>query len=362
MLKNRLLISILMVIMLIGNAYGEDTSANSYPCAGCGKAITKTAAVIDGRLYHPECFFCFQCGNQIKGEYLKDNEGHYYHPECFEQTQLPVCAQCENTITEGNYITFQGDAYHPECYRKHVAPFCDICGKPLEGSYITDYWGNHFHSRHIDEYPVCTACGRLAWQLDRVQLDDKHLLCSVCTEQSVTSPEQARRLLEEVREELAAKGISVVNMRIRIELVENTLLAAGREVNLHSHVLAHITWKQGQVSAGDETAVIKVLHGLPEDFMRGIIAHELMHAWHHENDAVSISLKLKEGSANWASSFIYREMHTPRSQFFLEGLKVSEDTIYGEGYRQISEYAKKNGVTETLKMLKSESKKNNVNK
>ena len=67
MLRNLLFISFVMVIMLTGNAYGEDTSESSYYCAGCGKVITKTAAVIDGKLYHPECFICIQCGKQMKG-------------------------------------------------------------------------------------------------------------------------------------------------------------------------------------------------------------------------------------------------------------------------------------------------------
>jgi hypothetical protein len=358
MLKNWLVISLLMVIMLSGSAYCDDQSKTGYSCAACGEPIIKTAAVIEGKLYHPECFRCITCDKQIDGEYLKDSEGQYYHPECFEQTQLPNCAHCKKTITEGNYITYQGQAYHPECYRRHVAPSCDVCGKSLEGSYVTDYWGNHFHSSHIDEYPVCTVCGRLAWQRDRVQLDEKQWLCSVCAVQSVTSPEQTRRLLEEVRDELSVKGISVVSMRIRIELVENTLLAAGREPDLHSHVLGHITWKEGQIPTGDESAIINVLKGLPEDFMKGIIAHELMHAWQHENNASDLPLKLREGSANFASSLIYLEMHTPRAQFFMEGLNVSKDPIYGEGYRQLSKFAQQNGVLETLSMLKRESKNN----
>ncbi len=351
------LITIILLFFVV-SVQGETGDKTVYRCAACGKEITKTAAIVDGKLYHPECFRCALCGKPIEGEYLKGTDGKYYHPECLEKLQQPICAYCGKPITEGKYITYEGSAYHPECYTNHIAPRCDICGKPLEGSYITDYWGNHFHPYHIKEFPVCAVCGRLVWQKDKVWLDENRCLCPICSEQSVVDPEHARRLLEEVRDELASMGIVVKTLGIRIELVENPVLAMGRKTDKHSHTFAHIYWKEGYAVEDDQTATIRTLRGVPEDFMRGIIAHELMHAWQHENGVDRTSLKLREGSANWVSSLIYNRMHTKRGQFFITGLENSEDPIYGEGYREMRKYADKHGVQETLKMLITEGEKN----
>ena len=353
----RLVLILLASLALVFNAFGQANSSSDeegtevFRCAACGKPITKTAAVVDGKLYHPECFRCAACDKPIEGEYLRGTDGKYYHPACLERIQNPVCAYCGKLITSGKYITYEGKAYHNECYRHHVAHRCDVCGKPLEGSYITDYWGNRFHPCHTNEYPICAVCGRLVWQ-DKIRLDDERWLCPVCARQSVTDPEHARRLLEQVREELASMGIVVKTLTLRIDLVDNPVLAVGREPDKHSHTFGHIYWKEGYAMLGDENAIISVLGGLPEDLMRGIIAHELMHAWQHENSASEAPLKLREGSANWASSLIYSRMHSRRGQFFLDGLEKSDDPIYGKGYREVTRYADRHGIPKTLKMLK----------
>ncbi|MDP8238156.1 MAG: protein DA1 [Candidatus Hatepunaea meridiana] len=358
MIKFRIILIVLLLLSASAFCDSSDTEEeNVFRCAACGKVITKTAAVVDGKLYHPECFRCAACNKQIEGEYLRDTDGKYYHPACLERLHRPVCAYCGKSITEKKYITYQGSAYHTECYTKYVAPRCDICGEPLENSYITDYWGNRFHPRHTKEYPVCAVCGRLIWQDDGFKLDDKRWLCPVCASESVTSPEHARRLLEEIRAEMASLGIVVKTLRVRIELVENSALVKKQEPYTHSHTFAYIEWKDGNTKPGDESAVIRALYGAPEDFMRGILAHELMHAWQHENDVSSASIELLEGSANWASSLIYKRMYTKRGQFFLNGLDKSTDPVYGEGYRKIAIFADKNNIHEVLEMLKQEGEK-----
>jgi len=351
---------ILALFSLIAAAvHGEE---NVYNCVVCGKPITKTAAVIDGKLYHPECFRCASCGLPIKGDYLRGDNSEYYHPECYEKLHCPTCAHCNKPITEGKFISYEGKAYHPECYRKHVAPHCDVCGKPLEDSFITDYWGNHFHPSHAKEFPVCAVCGRLVWQDDKTWIDEDRCICPICAEQSINTPEDARRLLEVVRDELASIGIVVKTLRLRIELVETQVLAAGREHDKHSQTFAHIQWREGSANNAEATATIRTLSGLPEDFMHGIIAHELMHTWQHENGVDDISLRLREGSANWVSSLIYNRMHTARGQFFLAGLENSKDPVYGDGYRELRTYADRNGVDAVLRMLKTEAEKENPTK
>jgi len=351
MLPNVIFITIALLLMVCFSTLADE--GDQFICAACGKPITKQAVVVDGKLYHPECFRCAACGEPIRGEYLRGTDGKYYHRPCLERLQHLKCAYCGKPITDNDNVVFEGKTYHSECYRRYVAPHCDICGEPLEGNFITDYWGNKFHSRHTREFPVCCACGRLVWQ-GGVQIDDRHWLCSVCAKRSVTSPERARGLLEEVREELSSCGIVVRTLGLRIELVEREVLEAGREMEGHSHAYAYVNWQSGRRASGDETAMIRVQNGLPDDQMRGIIAHELMHVWQHENGADDSPIGLREGSANWAMSLIYSRMQTRRGQFFLNGLEMSKDPVYGEGYREVAKYADQHGVTGVLEMLKSE--------
>ena len=348
----------LLALPLLAATVSAQTPPTEYRCVVCGELITKQAAIIDGKLYHPDCFRCADCGGVIRDEYVKDAAGKYYHRHCLEQKQKRqvICAYCNQPITEGNYTEFQNKIYHEACYRKFVAPRCVICGETLGDAFITDFWGNRFHPEHAKQYPVCIACGRLVWK-DGVELGEGLWLCPICAKLSVNDLEKSRRILEEVREELATLGIVVKTLGLRVELAKRELLDKGRVAEGHSHAYAHVEWKAGRQGAGDETAAIQVLNGLPEDMLRGIIAHELMHVWQHENGADDSPLELREGSANWAASLIYSRMQTQRGQFYLGGLEKSKDPIYGKGYRDVAAYADQHGVNGVLRMLKENKSK-----
>lgn len=324
-----------------------------YRCAACGELITKQAAVVDGKLYHPECFRCAGCGESIRDEYVKGTDGHFYHRACLQRLHSLKCAHCGEPITEGNYTTYLNRTYHSACYLRFVAPRCEICGELLGSSYLTDFWGNRFHPHHADEYPVCQVCGRLVWQGGR-ELDENRWICRVCAEMSVTDPEKARRLLEEVREELARVGVVVRTLGLRIQLVDRSLLSRANLRTPHSHTYAQVEWNPRTAAFGDETAVIEVLTGLPDDMLRGVIAHELMHVWQFENHADGAPVEWREGSANWASSLIYSRMQSRRGQFFLNSLAKSTDPVYGAGYRTVARYADTYGVEAVLQVLRGD--------
>ena len=343
----------MLLVIILTIAGNVPAPAAEYRCVVCGQLITKQAAVVDGKLYHPECFRCASCNLPIEDEYLKGPDERYYHRACLERLKQVTCAYCKLPITQGNCTTFEGATYHPECYLKFIAPRCEICGEPLGKSFITDYWGNRFHHEHTQQYPVCPACGRLVWK-GGIEIGDGKKLCEICSRVSVTTPEQARALLEQVREELATMGIVVKTLGLRIQLVDRQRLEAGRAAEGHSHAYAHVDWKGGTKNSGDETATVQVLAGLPDDMVDGIIAHELMHVWQHENAADTDSLALREGSANWASSLIYSRLHTKRGQFFLNSLEISQDPIYGKGYRDVAAYADQFGMDAVLRMLKGQ--------
>ncbi len=354
--KWKWVIGLICIFILI--SYFELYSKNKYVCIVCGKLITKQAVIIDGKYYHPECFRCYACGEPIKDDYVKDQNGNYYHKSCFEKLkQNPICEYCKKPIRDKKYIVYQNKSYHNDCFSKHIAPLCDICGEPLIDSAITDFWGNRFHIRHSYEYPICSVCGRLVTR-DGIELEKNRWICSVCAQTSVTNPEKARILLERVRDEMASFGIIIITLGLRIELVSADRLPGNRNTP-GSNPYAAAFWNEGKYIQGDERATIFVLSGLPEDFMRGVIAHELMHIWQHENNAENLPLDLKEGSANWASSLIFNRMGSLRGKFFINSYEKSNDPIYGGGYRKIAKYADNHGVNGVLELLKKEASNRN---
>jgi len=339
--------------MIASFAPGPLSAVQEYFCAACGKPITQQAAVIDGKLFHPECFRCAGCNEQIRNDYVQDEQGKYFHKECLQHRQQAICAYCNKPITDHNYTSYQGKSYHTGCYKESVAPRCDLCGEPLGEAVITDFWGNRFHPRHVKEYPACVVCGRLI-QRDGVEIEPGRSMCPICAETSVETPEKARELLETVRERLARLGIVVTTLGLRIELVNHEKLNEGRKPGATAHNYAGILWHSGKAVLTDATATIKVLNGLPEDLMQGVIAHELMHIYQHENGVEGAALDLREGSANWASSLIYSQFGNERGKYFLGGLEKSTDPLYGVGYRTVAKYADSHGVQGVLMMLKAD--------
>lgn len=326
-----------------------------YHCVSCGKPITSQAVVIEGKLFHPECFKCAACGKPISGDYLKDAAGKFYHPSCLQAKERVVCTYCGKSITDPNFTNFEGKTYHNECYKDFVAKRCDVCGDVLDGMTITDYWGNRFHARHAKEFPVCVVCGRLIAR-DGVEIEPNRKICSICAETAVKSPERARELLESVRDRMARIGIVIKTLGLRVQLVKVEELDDGKHLSATAHNYGSIQWNGGKPKSGDETALIRVLTGLPEDLTRGVIAHELMHIWQHENGVETASAEIREGSANWASSLIYSQLGNERGKFFIGGMTKSDDPIYGGGYRKVAKYADSEGIEATLQMLKDEAR------
>ncbi len=354
----------LIIFLLAMTAGGSALAQKNYFCVSCGKEILTQAAVIDGKFYHPECFVCAACKKPIQDDYVRDKEGRYYHRACAQnKTQIPICGHCYKPITETNYISFKEKSYHTSCYQNSVAPRCDICGEPLDNAAITDFWGTRFHPRHAKEFKICVVCGRLI-ERDGREIEPERWMCPICWQTSVETPERARELLEIVREQLASTGIVVKTLGLRIVLETSEQLRAGRRPGGSgtAHAYAGIKWNSGSAKIGDETATLKVLTSLPEDLLRGVIAHELMHIWQHENSVDTAPLEVREGSANWASSLIYGQLRNERGRYFIGGFEKSNDPLYGVGYRDVEKYADSHGVEGVLQMLMREGAKGAADK
>eukprot|EP01105_Mastigella_eilhardi_P022111 TRINITY_DN5418_c0_g1_i1.p1 TRINITY_DN5418_c0_g1~~TRINITY_DN5418_c0_g1_i1.p1 ORF type:complete len:496 (-),score=140.39 TRINITY_DN5418_c0_g1_i1:83-1540(-) len=112
------------------------------PCHSCGRPICGSVFTVDDKMFHPECFTCFHCGQRIDEDAsFMERDGHIYCEHDFTDLFTPRCFTCQKPVTD-QIIRFQERVYHPE----HFA--CADCGTKLRGQkYVED-----------ENEPVCLAC------------------------------------------------------------------------------------------------------------------------------------------------------------------------------------------------------------
>ncbi|XP_073697093.1 paxillin a isoform X2 [Garra rufa] len=148
-------------------------------CYYCnGPILDKVVTALD-RTWHPEHFFCAQCGSFFGPEGFHEKEGKAYCRKDYFDMFAPKCGGCARAILE-NYISALNSLWHPECFvcRECFIPFvngsffehdgqpyceahyherrgslCSGCQKPITGRCITAM-GKKFHPEHF----VCAFC------------------------------------------------------------------------------------------------------------------------------------------------------------------------------------------------------------
>ncbi|XP_069038067.1 paxillin isoform X3 [Lepisosteus oculatus] len=148
-------------------------------CYYCnGPILDKVVTALD-RTWHPEHFFCAQCGSFFGPEGFHEKDGKAYCRKDYFDMFAPKCGGCARAILE-NYISALNALWHPECFvcRECFTPFvngsffehdgqpycevhyherrgslCSGCQKPITGRCITAM-GKKFHPEHF----VCAFC------------------------------------------------------------------------------------------------------------------------------------------------------------------------------------------------------------
>merc|ERR1712002_125087 len=114
-------------------------------CNKCGYSIKNATVTFQDDKYHPECFVCYHCREQLSGKSIRQHGGHNYDQECYSRWHAKRCGKCGQPCAEANvnYTTYGGKTFHPDCF------VCYRCGKSLSG-------GKKFY---LDgEVKVCEAC------------------------------------------------------------------------------------------------------------------------------------------------------------------------------------------------------------
>ncbi|CAB4398143.1 unnamed protein product [Rhizophagus irregularis] len=86
---------------------------SSLHCASCGKAISGHVLSAMGKKWHPDHFVCKKCGITLEHVAFFEKDGVPYCHLDFHELFSPKCGYCETPI-EGQAINALGKSWHPE--------------------------------------------------------------------------------------------------------------------------------------------------------------------------------------------------------------------------------------------------------
>ncbi|KAJ8286517.1 hypothetical protein GJAV_G00040070 [Gymnothorax javanicus] len=167
-----------------GQPYCETDYHNLYSprCHYCnGPILDKVVTALD-KTWHPDHFFCAQCGSFFGPEGFHEKDGKAYCRKDYFDMFAPKCGGCARAILE-NYISALNSLWHPECF------VCRECFTPfINGSFFDHenqpYCEAHYHERRGS---LCSGCqkpisGRCITAMGK-KFHPEHFVCAFCLKQ-----------------------------------------------------------------------------------------------------------------------------------------------------------------------------------
>ncbi|XP_031156681.1 verprolin-like isoform X1 [Sander lucioperca] len=167
-----------------GQPYCETDYHNLFSprCYYCnGPILDKVVTALD-RTWHPEHFFCAQCGSFFGPEGFHEKDGKAFCRKDYFDMFAPKCGGCARAILE-NYISALNSLWHPECF------VCRECFTPfVNGSFFEHdgqpYCEVHYHERRGS---LCSGCqkpitGRCITAMSK-KFHPEHFVCAFCLKQ-----------------------------------------------------------------------------------------------------------------------------------------------------------------------------------
>ncbi|XP_060786915.1 leupaxin [Neoarius graeffei] len=167
-----------------GQPYCEADYQNLYSprCAYCQSPILQKILTAMDRTWHPEHFFCSQCGERFGTEGFMERDGKPYCPKDFYLLFAPKCSGCGESVRE-NYLSAANGTWHPDCFvcADCLKPFTDGCFLELDGRPLCS---QHYHNRMGTLCATCNApiTGRCMTALGR-RFHPEHFVCAFCLRQ-----------------------------------------------------------------------------------------------------------------------------------------------------------------------------------
>lgn len=125
-------------------------------CAACALSISGRIVSASGQRFHPECFTCFHCSEQL------ECVAFYPEPDTFRNERIArIRARTEGTeVPDEPNKTFQDDGdeslrfYCHLDFHEKFSPRCRSCKTPIEGEVVVAC-GGEWHIGHF----FCAQCG-----------------------------------------------------------------------------------------------------------------------------------------------------------------------------------------------------------
>nr|XP_005987231.1 PREDICTED: paxillin isoform X2 [Latimeria chalumnae] len=167
-----------------GQPYCEKDYHNLFSprCYYCNGPILDRVVTALDRTWHPEHFFCAQCGVFFGPEGFHEKDGKAYCRKDYFDMFAPKCGGCARAILE-NYISALNSLWHPECF------VCRQCFTPfINGSFFEHdgqpYCEMHYHERRGS---LCSGCqkpitGRCITAMGK-KFHPEHFVCAFCLKQ-----------------------------------------------------------------------------------------------------------------------------------------------------------------------------------
>jgi len=308
-------------------------------CHACKNLILSRYLLIAKKAYHTQCVVCVQCQKQLEGHYQTE-AGLLYHPLCFQKKKGLVCGSCQELLGQ-KWLVHDKKNYHPDCLEKIIPDKCDYCGKGLVGRYYIDPWGQKVHASH--RLKTCDCCHKvLTSKFKSYTLGDGRYQCGFCHQTSLKSVSDIKNILAYVLKELESIHIKDLPASVPVCMMNRPDLK--RLSRKHNDNPKGLTKTQIRRGLGRKVLSheIFILYGLPRIEFMGVLAHELMHVWLHEN-GIKLSAAQTEGLCNMATFMIYSKDKSELAGYLLKAMMKNPDPVYGQGYRNILQHVKRTG-------------------
>ncbi|KAI0216929.1 Paxillin [Lamellibrachia satsuma] len=167
-----------------GRPYCETDYHNLFSprCAHCqGPILDKCVTALE-LTWHPEHFFCAQCGRTFGEDGFHEKDGKAFCREDYFELFAPKCGGCSRPIMD-NFISALGRQWHPECF------VCQECHTMFGTGSFFDHEGlpyceTHYHARRGS---LCAGChkpitGRCITAMYK-KFHPEHFVCAFCLKQ-----------------------------------------------------------------------------------------------------------------------------------------------------------------------------------
>ncbi|XP_056293345.1 paxillin-like [Pseudoliparis swirei] len=151
-------------------------------CHYCNGPILDRVVTALDKTWHPEHFFCAQCGAFFGPEGFHEKDGKAFCRKDYFDMFAPKCGGCTRAILE-NYISALNSLWHPECF------VCRECFTPFVNGSFFDHEGQPYCESHYHEQrgSLCSGCqkpitGRCITAMGK-KFHPEHFVCAFCLKQ-----------------------------------------------------------------------------------------------------------------------------------------------------------------------------------